>query len=79
MRDQARKQTADTHRMSSDCGTNTERRLGDRVTLEGRAYELVGVTSMSVRPKRVFLKDLSTGQLIAVPGDALSAPEDVTE
>ena len=54
-------------------------KIGERVTLNGRAYELVGVTSMSVRPKRVFLKDLSTGQLIAVPDDALSAPEDVEE
>lgn len=49
----------------------TELRIGERVTLIGRAFELVGLTAMSVRPKRVLLRDLETGEQVDVLADEL--------
>ena len=41
-------------------------KLGAQITFDGRTYEIVGRTPMSVEPKRVFLRDLETGKQLAV-------------
>jgi hypothetical protein len=50
-----------------------ELRLGERVTFNGRAYEITGFTPMSVKPRHAFLKDLQSGEHIAVSIDELAA------
>lgn len=47
--------------------------IGERITLNGRDFEVVGFTSMSVLPKRVFLRDLETGKQFSVEANALNA------
>ena len=46
-------------------------KLGDRITLNERSFEVVGLTPMSVRPRRVFLLDLQTNQQLGVEASAL--------
>ena len=50
-------------------------KIGVQVTLNGRTCEVVGLTSMSVEPKRVFLRDLETGESFGVEEAALQAAE----
>jgi hypothetical protein len=52
-----------------------EMRPGARVTFNGRAYEITGFTSMSVKPRRVFLKDPQTGEQIVIDAHELAAGE----
>jgi hypothetical protein len=52
-------------------------KIGERVTLNGRDYEIVGLTAMSVKPKRVFLRDLETGDQIEVTAAVLRAEGDI--
>jgi hypothetical protein len=37
-------------------------KVGERITLKGRAFEVAGLTAMSARQKRVFLRELETGE-----------------
>lgn len=46
-------------------------KIGERVRLDGRDFEIVGFTAMSVKPKRVFLRDLETGEQADVLADEL--------
>lgn len=41
-------------------------KVGARITLDGRTYEVLGLTSMSVTPTRVFLRDVETGERLDV-------------
>ena len=47
--------------------------IGEHVTWNGRDCEVVGVTSMSVTPKRVFLRDLENGELVVIRADELES------
>jgi hypothetical protein len=53
----------------------TELRLGERVTLHGRVYEITGFTAMSVKPRLVFLKDVKTREHVTVNARDLSTPK----
>jgi hypothetical protein len=52
-------------------------KVRERVTLNGRDFEVVGFTSMSVKPKRVFLRDLGTGDETELAADALRDPPEL--
>ena len=59
------------HPATDHCGLMTELRIGEQVTLNGRAFEIMGITAMSVKPKRVFLRDVETGEQVDVLADEL--------
>lgn len=44
-------------------------KLGARVVLNGREVEVIGFTSMSVVPRRVFLRDLETDETFDIEQD----------
>jgi hypothetical protein len=58
-------------RHTDHCGDMTYLRIGERITLHGRDYEIVGFTPMSVKPTRVFLCDRETGEQVEVDADEL--------
>ena len=46
--------------------------IGERVVLNGRAFEVTGFTAASVRPQRAFLKDVETGEELVVDAASLN-------
>jgi len=60
------------HSAADHCGYMTDLRIGERITLNGRDFEIVGFTSMSVKPKRIYLRDVKSDEPIAILADELS-------
>ena len=58
-----------------DCGQESELRLGDQLTHDGRLYVVLGLDPMGVPGRRVDLEDAETGEVRRVPLDELELPE----
>ena len=54
----------------------SELRIGERVTVGGRAFEVMGYTPLSVEPCCAFLRDVETGEECVVEVDRLTDDSD---
>lgn len=52
--------------------------LGDQIVFQGHAYEVCGVSPVSVSPAVVYLVDVETGKRLEVPLEQLDSSSETT-